>query len=1118
MMKHVLGAALALLALLGGVASAATMEPDLANRLAAADANQKFAVDFFMKAQANALSLDGSIENLPKPLRRARVATVLQEYSAATQRDLLDYLKSQENVGKVDDIRSLWICNLVGCWATKDVIYDIAARNDVDLVVYGKVPVELGKLNLNVPPPPHDGIEPNMVTTNVRGAWKQGYHGENVVLGVVDTGVWYTHDDLTNHLWESTVYPNHGFNYASSQFSSGHPGPSSYDTLTPLDYYGHGTHCAGIATADGAYGNGTNDTMGIAPATKLMCLPVDVYLHSPYPDTSMENNTMLGYQFCVSPPRDPTNGADAITTSLGLVAGWLPRKAIFRACEENVNAAGIPHMIAAGNEGPSPRSIRTSGDCPPPWPNPANNPVSHAMSAVITVGATDNNDNAASFTSIGPSDWGSVSPYNDYAYPPGLLDPDVMMPGVDILSTYYGGNRAYTTMSGTSMATPGAAGAVCLMLSKNPNLTPRQIDSILEMHAVTDLGPSGKENTFGAGRINCSLAVAFTPLPSGLRLHRRIVDDVAGGNGDGIVNPGETVNFPTWIINLDAMVHDGVTGEITKRNPADPLFSITDSVKTFGTVQPNDSAYTGASGYKIAVSGAAVNGDVLGMDLTLRDDNDSIWVNGYDVAVGTAVLTAAGIVIRDSVGGNGNGLLDPGEQADVIVLLHNGGLGNGYAINGVLSSSNPSWLTINDPDGAYGTILRDSTVGNFGDRYVASASAGAQPGTAIPCTLQVSGTGYSGVLVFSITVGRPPTPPGQIIWGPRTIPNPPGGYSIYGMAYNSHNDRLYVAHFNLRRIDIMSSDSLLTNLGSIPTPNAESGCTDIKYCAYDNTFWVHTNVTKRIYKIDTAGNVLRYISSPAVDYPCGLGWDEVTRTLYLTDRRSVNVNPNYLYTIDTLGNTVHARIDYPFVSYAGARCLAIDRMDSNPFLPTLINLYTWFNTGGGLDSIGVYELKHDTFEVLSHFMIANAAWNCRGVEIDPRDGNLWISIMQNNSPPPSDNSIFKCGGFHFPTGVEEKPFLVATGDAMWCRAVPNPFPQKTRFNYLLARGGDARLVIYDASGRVVRTLVNGRLPAGEHSVTWNGHDEKGQLCAQGVYFFDLITGSGKLTGKALLLR
>ena len=251
---------------------------------------------------------------------------------------------------------------------------------------------------------------------------------------------------------------------------------------------------------------------------------------------------------------------------------------------------------------------------------------------------------------------------------------------------------------------------------------------------------------------------------------------------------------------------------------------------------------------------------------------------------------------------------------------------------------------VTDADGTWGNIASGASATNTADRFGLSAGSGIPPGTVIPCTLHVTGDSadYTKTINFSIRVGTPPIQPGTIIWGPKSIPNSPGFYSIYGMAYDGHNDHLYVCHFDVRRIDIVSSDSLLTNLGNIPTPNAESGCTDIKYCAYDNTFWVHTNVTKRVYKIDTAGNVLRYFSSPAVDYPCGLGWDEVTRTLYLTDRRSVNTNPDYLYAIDTLGNPVHARIDYPFVSYAGARTLAIDRTSSNPLAPTLINMYTWF--------------------------------------------------------------------------------------------------------------------------------------------------------------------------------
>jgi hypothetical protein len=244
----------------------------------------------------------------------------------------------------------------------------------------------------------------------------------------------------------------------------------------------------------------------------LVC-PSLVYFNSVPGETLLEQSMFLGFQFCVSPPRDPTNGADVITTSLGLFSSNEPRYANYRAMERNIQAAGIPHAIAAGNEA-SPQTIRTPGNCPPPWPNPANHPTDTATSAVITVGATDNSDNAASFTSQGPTViWGTTPPYNDYAYPPGLTDPDVCAPGVDILSTYYQGDQAYTTMSGTSMATPATAGCIALMLSKNPNLTPRKVDSILEVCAVRDLGPSGKDNTYGAGRINCSLAVTFTPMP-----------------------------------------------------------------------------------------------------------------------------------------------------------------------------------------------------------------------------------------------------------------------------------------------------------------------------------------------------------------------------------------------------------------------------------------------------------------------------------------------------------------------------------------------------------------------------------------------------------------------------
>jgi hypothetical protein len=548
--------------LLLGIASAARIEPDLLRRLEAADSpNQKFAVSFVLKDQARAIDLDPNTPNLPKPERRASVGRVLMDFAEASQQDLLSYLRTREAEGKVEDISPLWIVNSVGCWATRDVIDKVAQRSDVALIYYDRVPCELGHLELKEAPPATDEIPPNLIAVNVRGAWSQGYHGEGIVLGVVDTGVRYTHMDLRNHLWMSDAYPNHGFNFASNQYTAhrNRPGPSPYDTLTPLDYYGHGTHVAGIATADGAYGQGIHETLGVAPATKVMCIPVDVYAYSPYPDTSLENSEMEGFQFCVRPYRDTLNGADVITTSLGFTSSWLPRYAVWRIAEEHVRAAGLVHLVAAGERTTGGGRVRCPGCCPPPWRNPENHPIGSgherdtATTAVVSVGTAD--DTIMIWPDpIGPSVmWDSIPPWFDYEYPPGLVDPDVVMPGLNVVSTYSSSDNAYTTMSGSSMATPAAAGAICLMLSKNAALSPLALDSIVELYGVHHLGPPDKNNYYGAGVIDCSLAVAYTPPP------------VVAVGEQPIAKASSVKSLPTivrGVIQVDSRQHTAYSAEL----------------------------------------------------------------------------------------------------------------------------------------------------------------------------------------------------------------------------------------------------------------------------------------------------------------------------------------------------------------------------------------------------------------------------------------------------------------------------------------------------------------------------------------------------------------------------
>jgi hypothetical protein len=84
--------------------------------------------------------------------------------------------------------------------------------------------------------------------------------------------------------------------------------------------------------------------------------------------------------------------------------------------------------------------------------------------------------------------------------------------------------------------------------------------------------------------------------------------------------------------------------------------------------------------------------------------------------------------------------------------------------------------------------------------------------------------------------------------------------------------------------------------------------------------------------------------------------------------------------------------------------------------------------------------------------------------------------------------------------------------------VPNPFNPSTRIDFSLPDGGRTVLRIYDARGREVRTLLSGVLPAGDHSLTWDGTDDAGRELASGTYFYQLEADGRLQTRKSLLLK
>ena len=83
---------------------------------------------------------------------------------------------------------------------------------------------------------------------------------------------------------------------------------------------------------------------------------------------------------------------------------------------------------------------------------------------------------------------------------------------------------------------------------------------------------------------------------------------------------------------------------------------------------------------------------------------------------------------------------------------------------------------------------------------------------------------------------------------------------------------------------------------------------------------------------------------------------------------------------------------------------------------------------------------------------------------------------------------------------------------------PNPFSGRVEVRYGLPRGSEVELVVYNAVGRRVRTLVSGYEDAGYKRVEWDAVDDMGRRVSPGVYFVKMVAGGHDFVKKVMLLK
>ncbi len=293
--------------------------------------------------------------------------------------------------------------------------------------------------------------------------WEIATGSSDVIVGIIDTGIDYTHPDLAANIWTNPgEIPGNGIDDDGNGYIDDVYGWNFFnDDNDPMDDHGHGTHVAGTV---GAVGDNALGVTGVAWSVSLAALKflgADGSGFTSDAVRAVEYATMMGF--------------DITNNSWG---GGGFSLALYEAIEA-AGAAGQLFVAAAGNDG-------LDNDTFPQYPS------SYDLDNIIAVAATDDEDALAGFSNYGAT---SV---------------DLAAPGVSIYSTTMGGG--YGTMSGTSMASPHVAGAAAVLKSFNPLQTPADLKAALltgvdSLPALTGLMVSG-----GRLNLNGALGAAIPPV------------------------------------------------------------------------------------------------------------------------------------------------------------------------------------------------------------------------------------------------------------------------------------------------------------------------------------------------------------------------------------------------------------------------------------------------------------------------------------------------------------------------------------------------------------------------------------------------------------------------------
>jgi len=940
------------------------------------------------------------------------------------------------------------------------------------------------------------------------GAWDiiRGDTTDNVVISINDTGVYYTHPDLQANMWINGPEDlnNNGIfdNYPESsggdlnnqdEDDNGYPDDvvgydlGRNDPNPAEDTPTHGTHVAGCASevADNGIGGA-----GPGYAAKIHAAKI----------TNAQGQLTQGYQAMIYAA---DNGVDIINCSWGSPSYSGASQNIINA----VYTLGTLVVGAAGNDDY--------------WTPPFNNYPS-AYVHVLAVASTDPNDHLSGFSN-----------YNSWV--------DLCAPGSNIYATW--STTSYMNLSGTSMSSPITAGAAALVKAQNPNYTPDQITNALIGAAddISDLNPGYPDGWLGSGRLNAHAALGASTFPN-IRLLATNINQITD-DGDGVINPGETIELAVVLENL---WQDAGNTVLTLRAPQG--ITVTDSISDIGTFPGGGEQIDNLSDpFTLTYNQDCIPKDY---DLTLVISADGPYNIEEPVTV-TVSLSQANFPISLPDGIESHPLIcdfDSDGQMEILIGCNDSKV---YAIE-MDGSISPGWPYELDADFTTGPAVGD--LDNDGDFEVVITT---ESGKLV--ALDHQGNALAG---FPIVTG------GSLFSTPTLADLDNNGdleiiqanYQTKHIDIYNHDGSIFgnwpfissVAWYGSPAVgDIDGDDELEIVIGgfndSLHVFNPDK--TEIAGfpIGLDDRVWVSPAIgnidpsdvepeivistqSGMVYLVNHDGTMVsgwpvdlgvNLKSSPSLGDLDGDGSPEIV----------FGANNSNLYAYDSDGSVLDG---FPVTLEAGTSASAAIGDISGDGVPDIIiangstssYIYAFDATGQSLRNFPI------PTPIVGQIIASPAIW-----DLD-YDGDIEIVVCMQNSglnlevidykPHVSlsniewsafGNDIYRCSNYDAlgPVSIDDSenslPLIYGLK-----QNYPNPFNSHTIINYTLESPAEISLEIYDLLGRLIGTLDSGEKQAGNHDIIWNGLNESCQEVASGIYFYKLKAGDKTSVKKMTYLR